>query len=227
MRLEKISDLARRHYDDACGAALALDIVGERWSILVIRELLLGPRRFGELRKGLAGISANVLTQRLEGLEASGVVRRHQLPPPASVQVYALTDWGMESEPILLGLCRWALRSPRHDPALPFSSVAMMLSLKALLRPDLAGDLSATIAFALEEDRFTARLASGVLDVRRGEPGGADVGFASSARGLMGLFYGGRPLEEAEGDGSVRITGDRSLAKRLARLFPLPDKVSG
>src|SRR3954469_12617600 len=90
--------LRKRWYDDACGTALAMELVGERWSLLIVRELMFGPRRFGELRKALTGISANVLTQRLEGMEAAGILTREKLPPPASVQVYALTPWGYKSE---------------------------------------------------------------------------------------------------------------------------------
>src|SRR3954471_20548133 len=104
MKLEKITkqseNLSRRHYNDACGAAHALELIGERWALLVMRELMLGPKRFGDLRASLPGISANVLTQRLGDLEQAGVVLRRKLPPPASAQVYELTPWGYESEPI-------------------------------------------------------------------------------------------------------------------------------
>src|SRR5678809_432429 len=99
---------AKRRYDDACAAAHGMDLIGERWSMPLIRELLLGPRRFSDLRTSLGGISANVLTQRLEGLEDAGVLIRRKLPPPASVQVYELTPWGYESAPIFQALGRWA-----------------------------------------------------------------------------------------------------------------------
>src|SRR4051794_26728341 len=116
MKLEKITEPAepstRRRYEDACGAAHALDLVGERWALLVMRELMFGPKRFSDLRADLPGISANVLTQRLEGLAAAGVPLRRKLPPPASAQVYELTAWGYESEPIFQALGRWASRSP-------------------------------------------------------------------------------------------------------------------
>src|SRR5215212_4396805 len=95
---------SRRSYDDACGAAHALELLGERWALLVMRELMLGPKRFGQLKADLPGISANVLTQRLESLEAAGVLTRRKLPPPASTQVYELTRWGYESEPIFQAL---------------------------------------------------------------------------------------------------------------------------
>src|SRR3954464_7006515 len=102
---------SRRSYEDACGAAHALDLIGERWALLVMRELMLGPKRFSDLRSDLPGISANVLTQRLEGLGASALLARRRLPPPASTQVYELTPWGYEAEPIVQSLGRWAARS--------------------------------------------------------------------------------------------------------------------
>lgn len=103
MKSEKVTIPAsgprERVYDDACGTALALEFIGERWSLLIMRELVYGPRRFGEIRANLPGISANVLTQRLESLEAAGIVLRYRLPSPANVQVYDLTDWGRDAAP--------------------------------------------------------------------------------------------------------------------------------
>src|SRR5215204_5234320 len=110
MQLEKITKTRKnqetRRYDDACAAAHGMDLIGDRWAMPVIRELLLGPRRFSDLKTGLNGISANVLTQRLEGLEAAGVIVRRRLPPPASVQVYELTAWGYEAAPVFQALGR-------------------------------------------------------------------------------------------------------------------------
>ena len=105
MKFKKITrkSVARekRWYDDACGTALGLELLGERWSLLVVRELMFGGRRFSDLRGSLSGISANILTMRLEGLERAGVVQRRVLPPPASIQIYELTPWGYEAEVIL------------------------------------------------------------------------------------------------------------------------------
>src|SRR5688500_20167226 len=112
-----------------------MDIIGERWALPVMRELMLGPRRFGELKASLHGISANVLTQRLEGLEAAGVVRRVRLPPPASVQVYELTPWGCEAGPIFQAMGRGAAKSPGHDPTRPVSAGAVMLSVRTMTAP--------------------------------------------------------------------------------------------
>ena len=130
--------MSRRRYDDACGTAHALDLIGERWALLVMRELMLGPKRFGDIRADLPGISANTLTQRLEGLEASGLVVRRRLPPPASAQVYELTQWGYEAEPIVQSLGRWATRSPGHDPTLPLSGTSLMLSFRTMFDAERA-----------------------------------------------------------------------------------------
>ena len=121
-----------------------MDLIGERWSMPLIRELLLGPRRFSDLKTSLNGISANVLSQRLDGLEKAGVLVRRKLPPPASVQVYELTSWGYEASPIFQALGRWAVRSPSHDPTRPFSPVSLMLSLRTMLSATAAGDLEAS-----------------------------------------------------------------------------------
>src|ERR687894_1924441 len=116
---------AKRSYDDACGTAHALELIGERWSLLVLRELMLGPRRFSDLKSDLPGISANVLTQRLAELEERGLVRRAKLPPPASVQVYEATAWGREAAPVMRALGRWAVRSPQHSTELFVSPVSI------------------------------------------------------------------------------------------------------
>ena len=111
--------MARRQYDQACSVAAALDRVGERWSMLIVRELMLGGRRFSDLRASLPGISAKVLTERLAGLERAGVLVKRKLPPPAATQVYELTEWGYLAEPAIQELGRWAARSPEHNPQLP------------------------------------------------------------------------------------------------------------
>ena len=137
MKSEKITNEAsaprERRYDDACGTALALEFIGERWTLLIMRELVFGPRRFGEIRANLPGISANVLTQRLESLEDAGIVRRFRLPSPANVQVYDLTEWGREAAPLMREMARWATRSPRHDPLQFMSAASAMMSLQALV----------------------------------------------------------------------------------------------
>lgn len=229
MKLSNITKLdataPRRRYEDACGAAHALDLVGERWALLVMRELMLGPKRFGDLRRDLPGISANVLTQRLEGLEAAGVVVRRKLPPPASAQVYELTAWGYESEPIVQALGRWAARSPKHDPSLPLSAVSLFLSFRTMLDPARAEALVARIGFRIGAETFVARLADGGIEVVRGGLEDADVVFAGAAPAIAAAIYGGQPLGALEQAGMLSVQGDRALARRFVTLFPLPPKV--
>jgi DNA-binding HxlR family transcriptional regulator len=134
-----------RWYEDACGTAFAMELVGERWSLLVIRELMLGPRRFSKLRAALNGISAKVLTERLESLERAGAVVKRTLPPPANVQVYELTEWGYLAEPAIQELGRWAATSARHDPSLPLSPVSLMLSLRTMRDKARAREFDAVI----------------------------------------------------------------------------------
>ena len=129
-----------RSYHDACPIARSLDVVGERWALLVVRELLLGPQRFSDLRQALPAVSSNLLTDRLRELEGHGVLARRKLPPPASVHVYELTPWGYELEPVIIGLGRWAARSPGHDPTLPLSAASLMFSFKAMVDPAAAAD---------------------------------------------------------------------------------------
>lgn len=224
MKLEKVTSESRRRYDDACGTAHALDLIGERWSMLVMRELMLGPRRFGDLRSSLPGLSANVLTQRLEGLEEAGILRKRRLAPPASVQVYELTDWGREAEPIIRGLGKWAARSPLHDPTLPLSAVSLILSLRTMFEPDRAVDVDVTLGLTFGEERFAVRVRRGVLEADRGEASSPDVTVSGRPDAFAGLIYGFLELEALERDGVLTVQGDRAALARFITLWALPPK---
>ena len=196
-----------------------MDLLGERWSMPLIRELLLGPRRFSDLKTSLNGISANVLTQRLEGLEAAGVLIRRKLPPPASVQVYELTPWGYEAAPIFQALGRWAVRSPHHDPTRPFSPVSLMLSLRTMLSPEAAGDLKARIQLHMNgESFFWARNKRGEIRIGRGEIEDPDLTIRGAPCDIACYIYAGMPLSLIEAE------GDMKLAARLPSFFPMPEK---
>ena len=214
----------RRRYEDACGAAHALDLVGERWALLVIRELMFGPKRFSDLRADLPGISANVLTQRLEGLAAAGLLRRRRLPPPASAQVYELTAWGYESEPIFQALGRWAARSPEHDPGLPLSTASMLLSLRTMFDPARAGPVQARIGLRIGAENFLVRVAAGRIEIARDEVASADLILTAPPAILAAAIYGGAPLDELEAAGALSLAGDRDLAAAFVTWFPLPSK---
>jgi DNA-binding HxlR family transcriptional regulator len=231
MELEKITEsrqaVSRRRYDDACGTAHALDLIGERWALLVMRELMLGPKRFRDIRADLPGISANVLTQRLEGLEASGLVVRRRLPPPASTQVYELTPWGYEAEPIVQHLGRWAARSPAHDPTLPLSATSIMLSFRTMFDPGRAESFTARLGFCLGAETFVGEIDDGRARFVRGDPAGADALFAGTATALAAAVYGGQPLDQLAAEGALAVDGDRRVAERFVTLFPLPPKFGG
>ncbi len=230
MKLEKETirpNLARdRWYDDACGTAMALELVGERWSLLIVRELMFGPRRFGELRAGLPGISANVLVQRLEGLEVSGIVQRRKLPPPASVQVYELTALGYAAETAIKELGRWAAQSPLHDPTLPLSAASIMLSFRTMFDAKRAAGLDAVIGFRFGAEAFRARLAESDFRVMRGEPDDAELVFRAAPMMMAAAVYGGERLDRLEDTGLLRIEGNRALTERFVTLFPLPAKLT-
>jgi DNA-binding HxlR family transcriptional regulator len=226
MKLEKVTKRgeasAKRWYDDACGTALALEFVGERWSLLVMRELVYGPRRFGEIRANLPGISANVLTQRLEGLEEAGIVIRRRLPSPANVQVYDLTDWGREAAPLMRGLGLWAARSPRHDPMAFMSPASAMMSLETLFDPTGAAARDTTVAFRFPADGFVARVHDCTLTIRRGE-GAADVTFTGDTMAMRRTIYG---KEGVDREGLLAQDGDARAAAAFIDLFALPEKVA-
>jgi DNA-binding HxlR family transcriptional regulator len=214
----------RRWYDDACGTALALELVGERWALMVVRELMFGPRRFTEIRNALPGLSANVLTQRLEGLEESGILVKRKLPPPASAQVYELTPWGYEAEATLQVLGRWAVRSPEHDPTLGLSAASAMMSLRTMHNADAAGDLDFTIGFRMGEgDEFVGRYNRDGIEIARGSTSGADVTLVSPPPAIAGAVYGGA-LAELEAAGILTVEGDHRLAEAFVGRFPLPRK---
>ena len=232
MESEKLTERGQarraRRYDDACGTALALEFIGERWSLLIMRELVYGPRRFGEIRANLPGISANVLTQRLESLEEAGIVRRCRLPSPANVQVYDLTDWGRDAAPLMRDLGRWAARSPRHDRSLFMSAASAMMSLQALVDPARAAALPVTAAFHfpgkdfVPGEDFAATVADGAVHVRRGVPEAPDLAFTGDTMALRRTIYGKAPLARDGAGGTLAYAGETDLARAFVALFALP-----
>ena len=209
----------KRRFEDACGLAHALELLGERWAMLVLRELAYGPRRFSELKADLQGISANVLSQRLTERESRGLVRKVRLPPPASVQVYEASEWGLEAVPTIAALGRWAARSPLHDPTLRMSHVSVIMSLQTLLSPELADGLDARIGFRFGEADYVTTLRQGRLEVERGEVSDCDVIFTGAPSAVAAVIHGGAPLQ------TITVEGDMALARRFRTLFPLPPKI--
>ncbi|WP_242126106.1 winged helix-turn-helix transcriptional regulator [Sphingobium sp. Sx8-8] len=214
--------MKKRAYQDGCAVAHALDLIGDRWAMPIMRELMLGPKRFTDLRASLPGISANVLTQRLEELEAASVLIRRRLPPPAASQIYELTDWGRESEILFQVLGRWACRSPTMEPGMPMSNVSVILSMRTMIDRSRIGDMDATIGLRFGEEEFRLALKDGDFIADRGEAAGADVILTGDQNALVAVLYGGVPFDDVAQ--ALKVEGDRSVANRFARLFPLPPK---
>jgi DNA-binding HxlR family transcriptional regulator len=202
-----------RTYNQHCGIAHALDLVGERWALLVVRELVLGPRRFTDLRDGLPGIATNVLSQRLRQLEQSGIVTRRRLPPPAASTVYELTPYGHELVPILLDLGRWAARSmgpPSSDRTMQGRWFAV--AMKAFFTAGAAAGLKAAVAVDFGDAQFTLRFDDGTLVIDPGLDGEPDLTITSDPQTLV-MHLSGLPVE-------IDAEGDLDLLGRLRQIFP-------
>jgi DNA-binding HxlR family transcriptional regulator len=210
---------AKRTYGDRCGVARALDLVGERWALLVVRELLLGPKRFTDLRAGLPHVGPDVLSQRLRELEQVGVVQRRTLAPPAGSRVYELTARGRALEPVVLELGRWGSVAPFPPGEAEIGADAFVIALKTLFTPDGPGG---SYELHLGEQAFRLALRDGRLDVERGTAEDPDAVFDGDPAALAAVLWHGRALDEAERSGAIRIDGSRRAARRFLRLFPLP-----
>lgn len=211
-----------RNYDDPCGVARALDVVGERWTLLVVRELLFGPKRFSDLARGLPGMSQNVLSQRLRELAGAGLVERRRLGPPVSGQVYELTERGAALRPVVVELARWGSRIPTTSRA-DLSVDALALALLTTFDPDGAEDVR--IALHLGDDRFAAEVTGGRLHIVRGKADDPDAEILTDAAGLRSVVFGGRPLADAVAAGDAEVRGDTPKATRFLRHFPRPAPV--
>jgi DNA-binding HxlR family transcriptional regulator len=203
-----------RSYGDRCGVARALDLVGDRWALLVVRELVLGPKRFSDLRNGLPKVAPDVLSQRLRELEATGVLRRAKLPPPGNAQVYELTPWGQELEPLVIGLGRWGSRAPfPSDGDAGLGVDAFVIALKTLFQP---GGFAGVVDLRLGDDRFALTVRGGRLEARRGVADDPDLTILADPGPLAAAMWHGGPLDDVE------LLGDVALFDRFRALFPAP-----
>lgn len=216
-----------RWYADACGTAFAMEMIGERWALLIVRELMLGGQRFSDLRASLPGISAKTLTERLVALEKGKVLNRRELPPPGKAQIYELTAWGYAAEPLIQEAGRWAAQSSAHDPTLPLSPVSLMLSLRTMVpHQRLPQFARRTIGFAIAGKEFLAEPTTRELPIRRGSVQLAEAVFrAPTAAVIASGIYAGFPWADLQREGSLTIEGNRDLAVRFASLFKLPPKL--
>jgi DNA-binding HxlR family transcriptional regulator len=206
-----------RTYGDRCGIARALDLVGERWALLVVRELILGPKRFTDLRAGLPRVGPDVLAARLRELESAGVLQRATLPPPAGARVYELTERGRALEPVLLALGRWgsSVAMPASDV---FGADSVVLGMKTLW----AGALQGVFELRLGEAVFSLRASGSVLEVERGAAADAEAVLETDPLTLARLLWHGLVLEEAVADGVARVEQGRAAVRRWLRAFPQP-----
>jgi DNA-binding HxlR family transcriptional regulator len=204
----------KRSYGDACGIARALDVVGERWALLVVRELLLGPQRFSDLRRALPKAASNVIADRLRELEGRGVVSRRTLPPPAASSVYELTALGRDLEPIVLALGNWGIRVPLPPNPTTLSATSVLLFLRTSARVD---PRAAPMVCRLElDDRvFGVGIEDGRLQVQAGEPTMSDVSLRTDPWTLNALLQDPSKLDPAVSEGSAAVTGDWSALRRL------------
>ena len=212
---------AMRSYRDGCSSAHALDLVGERWALLIVRDLLFGPKRFSDLHAGLSHGSPNVLTQRLRELETSGVVRRRKLPPPASTMVYELTEWGAELEPILLGLQRWGAGSPTYPRGAEIGCDAAMLALKNAFSP-VGGTQPATVEIRFPAGTFAVGVTDDEITINRGAAPHPDAVIEIEPNTLEAIAFGLMSLATAESAGDVHIDGDHDVADQFFHRFPIP-----
>jgi len=207
-----------RSYGDPCGIARALDVIGDRWALLIVRELIFGPKRFAQLRSGLHGVSANVLSQRLRELEEAGLVRRQLLDPPAAVAVYQLTGRGLELEHVLLELGRWGSLEPVQTAA-EISADALLLALKTVFDPAAAAD--ATVALHVGGDWFSVIVRAGSIDITRARAQQPTVIIEADVATLRSIAFGREQIADAERDGRLTVIGDRQAAELFAGMFPV------
>jgi DNA-binding HxlR family transcriptional regulator len=202
-----------RRYHDGCAIATALDHVGERWAMLIVRELLLGPKRFTDLQDGLPGAGPKILAQRLRELEEAGILRRRTLAPPASSQVYELTEWGARLEDVIVALGRWGADAPEPSDE-HVGADSAMLKLRSFFHPEEAW--TATYEVRLGRNRFTVHVADGELTgMSRGEPPTPDAILDTDSDTLDDIVGDAQALATAISTGRLTITGDEQAARRL------------
>jgi DNA-binding HxlR family transcriptional regulator len=202
-----------RSYGDACGIARALDVVGERWALLVVRELLFGPQRFSDLRRSLPGASSNLVADRLRELTDRGVVQRRKLTPPAGSWVYELTEWGRELDPVIVALGNWGLRVPLPDGPVTLGPASVLLYLRTAGRPAPGDDSAVQIDF--DGRVWTARASGGQVRIEAGEAVGADAVLHTDPVTLNALLEDPDSLDTALAGGSATVAGELPAVRRL------------
>jgi DNA-binding HxlR family transcriptional regulator len=217
--------VATRTYGQYCGLARAAEMLGERWGLLIVRDLLVAPKRFTDLQRGLPGIPTSVLAARLKELEGAGVVRRRVLPRPEGSIVYELTAYGWELEDVLVQFGRWGAKSlgdPRADEIITVDS--MVVALRSTFRAEAAQGIHATFELRVGEIVLNARVDDGEVEVHAGPAPAADLSIEAGPQ-IRALMAGEMTPREALRGGVVRVRGDGDLLASFAKIFridPMP-----
>jgi DNA-binding HxlR family transcriptional regulator len=216
--------MGKRRYDQFCALARALDVLGERWTLLVVRELLLGPRRYTDLLAALPGIGTNLLAARLRALEKEGVVARRALPPPAPATVYELTESGRELEPAVIELVRWGgKRLGRPEPGEHFRPAWLGIVMQAAFRPEAAAGLRETYEFRIDDEVLHVQVDDGAARVRQGPAAEPELSVNTSAPVFARVISGELTLLDAVEQGVASVAGDRAALERCVEVFgPTP-----
>jgi DNA-binding HxlR family transcriptional regulator/putative sterol carrier protein len=216
--------MRKRSYNQYCAVARGLDVVGERWTLLVVRELLTGPKRFKDLLDGLPGIGTNLLAKRLRDLEGHGIVWRTTLPPPAGSAVYELTDRGRSLESVTMALSQWGMEllgAPREEDY--FRPGWLVLAMKSSFRPEEASGLRETYEFRIEGEVFHVRVDDGRCEARQGPASDPDLVVSADTETFLAVATGRIEPADATEAGALRVEGDRETLVRCARIFGLTE----
>ncbi|MEO3884487.1 winged helix-turn-helix transcriptional regulator [Nonomuraea sp. B5E05] len=216
--------MEQRTYNQYCATARTLDLVGERWTLLLVRELLTGPKRFGDLQHSLRGLGTGLLAARMKHLEREGLIHKITLPPPARTPAYALTQAGEELGPAVLALARWGLKWAMGEPREreTFHPGWAVLGLRACFDAEAAIGLHALYEFRVEEEVFHARVEDGSIETVHGPAQHPDVTLTIGGEVFRDLAAGRSSLAEAINTGAASASGDHQALRRLHRLFRLP-----
>jgi DNA-binding HxlR family transcriptional regulator len=216
-----------RKFDQYCPVAHALSLVGERWSLLIVRELLHGPKRYTDLANGLPGIGTNILAARLKELEGCGIVEKRTLPPPAASTVYELTEYGAGLREALYALARWGART--IGPPGPGDELYPewgMNALPALFVSEAARGLTETYSLVVEGDPFTARIVDGALEPSMGVADDADVVVEADMETFFGLASGELAPKDAVRAGRAKVKGELEALERCFRVLSLAPRMT-
>lgn len=217
--------MTTRSYNQFCALAFALDSVGERWTLLIIRELLIGPRRFKDLMDGLPGISTNLLTERLKALEQQSILRQRVLPPPAGSTVYELTPFGKSLEKPILELGKWGAQFlPRSlEGIAPPSLGSLAVALKAFFHSDTAQHANESYGLHIGEETLQVQVKDGEIQIYQGESPKSGIDFHTSMESFLGLFTGQLQPDQAIANGLIRVEGNADALEQFLGFCHVPN----